>query len=93
MNPDADPMSYLMIQSLGRPAARIVRTAALLSPLLLGACAVQPVQPWEKATLALPTMTASGSIPLLSKFDQHVYVSKETVSGGTGIGGGGCGCK
>lgn len=63
----------------------------LVSTLLLGGC--QTVQPWQKATLAKPSMRAGGPVPELGKIDQHVYTSKEAVKGGTGIGGGGCGCN
>lgn len=63
----------------------------LLAGLLLAAC--QSVQPWEKSTLARETMKAGGPLPALGGIDQHVYTSKEAVRGGTGIGGGGCGCN
>lgn len=63
----------------------------LLAGLLLAAC--QSVQPWEKSTLARETMKAAGPVPALGGIDQHVYTSKEAVRGGTGIGGGGCGCN
>lgn len=64
---------------------------ALFSALLLQGC--ESVQPWQKATLANATMRAGGPVPELGKIDQHVYTSKEAVKGGTGIGGGGCGCN
>jgi len=51
------------------------------------------VQPWQKGTLAQKTMQAGGPVPELGKIDQHVYYSKEAVTGGTGVGGGGCGCN
>ena len=59
--------------------------------LILGGCA--HVEPWEKATLAQETMKPAGPVPALGKIDGHVYYSKESVRGGTGIGGGGCGCN
>ncbi|HQA35203.1 MAG TPA: DUF4266 domain-containing protein [Casimicrobium huifangae] len=34
-----------------------------------------------------------GADPLDEAFSQHVYFSKEAASGGTGVGGGGCGCN
>ncbi|OGB28982.1 MAG: hypothetical protein A3F78_00520 [Burkholderiales bacterium RIFCSPLOWO2_12_FULL_61_40] len=68
--------------------------ALLMAAGLLAGCqAIQEVQPWEKSTLAQETMKASGPIPALGSVDQHVYTSKEAVKGGTGIGGGGCGCN
>lgn len=68
--------------------------ALLMAAGLLAGCqAIQDVQPWEKSTLALETMKAGGPVPVLGSVDQHVYTSKEAVKGGTGIGGGGCGCN
>ncbi len=61
--------------------------------LVLFSTGCQHVQPWEKSTLAKETMRASGPMPELGRIDQHVYTSKEAVKGGTGIGGGGCGCN
>lgn len=75
------------------PRALRASLACLAAPALLALTGCAQVQPWEKATLAKPTMQAAGSVPLLSKFDQHIYTSKEAVKGGTGIGGGGCGCN
>ena len=76
---------------------RRARSAALLAglfvPLLLGAlggCAGGPAA-WDKSLLAKPEMTMSWN-PLATRFDQHVYDSKEGASGGYGVGGGGCGC-
>jgi hypothetical protein len=70
--------------------AVMMMTTAIAS---LSACGItQPVQPWEKGMLAKPEMTFSGD-RLESKFDEHVYTSKEAASGGAGVGGGGCGCN
>jgi len=73
-----------------------MKKAILLAlPLLAAAlgygCA--HVQPWEKSTLAKSTMKVGGPVPGLATIDQHVYFSKEAVHGGTGVGGGGCGCN
>lgn len=64
---------------------------ALLSLLALAGCAA-PVQPWEKGNLAKPEMMFD-SDPLQARFEQHIYFSKENMSGGYGVGGGGCGCN
>lgn len=64
---------------------------ALLSLLALASCAA-PVQPWEKGNLAKPEMMFD-SDPLQARFEQHIYFSKENMSGGYGVGGGGCGCN
>ena len=68
---------------------------ALLCLIALGltGCSIGPaVQPWEKETLAKPEMTFEGD-PLDSKYTEHIYSSKEAASGGSGVGGGGCGCN
>ena len=43
----------------------------------------ETVKPWQRATLADYTMRAN----------EHVFLSREEASGGTGVGGGGCGCN
>jgi hypothetical protein len=58
---------------------------------MLSSCA--NVAPWEKNTLALETMQSEGPLPGLARTDGHVYFSKEAARGGTGVGGGGCGCN
>ena len=68
---------------------------ALLLMIILGlsGCALgTAVQPWEKATLARPEMTFEGD-KLDNAFTEHIYSSKEGASGGSGVGGGGCGCN
>ena len=52
----------------------------------------QPVQPWEKGYLSKPEMTFETD-KLDTAFTEHTYFSKEASSGGTGVGGGGCGCN
>jgi hypothetical protein len=67
---------------------------ALALVVALSSCAsIKPVEPWEKSTLAKETMKPGGTVPALDKIDAHVYYSKEAVRGGTGVGGGGCGCN
>jgi hypothetical protein len=77
-----------------QPIITLARLATLAG--MLGACAgcalVSPVQPWEKGTLARPAMLLEGDA-LESRFDEHVYASREAASGGSGVGGGGCGCN
>ncbi|MDW5415630.1 DUF4266 domain-containing protein [Iodobacter sp. CM08] len=63
----------------------------ILAAAMLSACTT--VQPWEKARLAKETMKPGGPVPALAKIDSHVYTSKEAIKGGTGVGGGGCGCN
>ena len=65
---------------------------AISSIALLAGCALQPPQPWEKGNLARKEMTMDAD-PLDQAFTQHIYFSKESASGGYGVGGGGCGCN
>ena len=76
---------------------RVIRTVLRVTALALlcaiGGCAgIGNVQPWEKGTLARPEMTFGGD-KLMTRSDEHIYTSREAASGGTGIGGGGCGCN
>lgn len=61
-----------------------------LALALLAGCA--PVQPWEKGKLAKPEMTFGGD-KLEARYADHIYTSREGAAGGTGVGGGGCGCN
>jgi len=54
---------------------------------------VKDVQPWEKGTLAKDTMKNGAGNSLFSKFESHIYFSKEGSKGGGGVAGGGCGCN
>ena len=50
------------------------------------------VKPWERATLAGYTMRADRD-PLHTAMAEHIYFSRETTTGGRGVGGSGCGCN
>ncbi len=65
---------------------------AVLGIGVLGGCAMQKVQPWEKDLLAKPSMQLIDD-PLEAFADEHIYFSKEAASGGQGAAGGGCGCN
>ncbi len=58
----------------------------------LPACSSLGVEPWERDILAKPEMQGSASA-MDRAFDEHIYFSKEASSGGSGFGGGGCGCN
>ena len=62
------------------------------SCLLSGCSGLGQVAAWEKGNLSRPSMTFEDDA-LDVRFVQHVYTSKENSSGGSGIGGGGCGCN
>ena len=72
---------------LGRPMLQGWQEWALLAASLV-ACA--PVAPYERGTLAHPTMTTAD---VSTEFDGHVRGVSEGASGGLGSGGGGCGCN
>lgn len=75
-----------------------MRVLVSAAGLALAACSstgfdkLGQVQPWEKGNLAKPMMVF-GRDALDTKFEQHIYFSKENASGGYGVGGGGCGCN
>ena len=72
---------------------RLALAACACFLVLLAGCSLfKPPQPWEKGQLARPEMTMSAD-PLDERFVQHIYSSKESASGGYGVGGGGCGCN
>ncbi len=50
-------------------------------------------KPWEKENFSKDTLKDRCANSLLSKFDGHVYFSKEATKGGGGVAGGGCGCN
>jgi len=50
------------------------------------------VRPWERATLADYTMRPDRD-PLATANSEHVYFSRESATGGRGVGGSGCGCN
>jgi hypothetical protein len=82
-----------MKQKLPRPLVALL--LASLGVALLGGCASSTlvrVQPWERTTLADYTMRADRD-PLATTMAEHVYFSRESASGGRGIGGSGCGCN
>jgi hypothetical protein len=73
-----------------RPIPLLSLVTLVLSQL--SACTLEPVQPWDRDILAQKKMQLNPS-PLESYLDEHIYYSKESSRGGTGVGGGGCGCN
>lgn len=52
----------------------------------------EDVNPWEKSILGKPAMQFPQDA-MHAFADEHIYFSKEASSGGSGVGGGGCGCN
>ncbi|NOX76714.1 MAG: DUF4266 domain-containing protein [Gammaproteobacteria bacterium] len=70
---------------------KIILFSAFIS-LVLSACSLEPVQPWDRDLLAQQKMQLVAD-PLEIYLDEHTYFSKEASSGGQSVGGGGCGCN
>lgn len=65
---------------------------SFLGLFFLSGCSSFGVQPWERDILAQKKMQLDAD-HLDSFLDDHIYFSKESSSGGKGVGGGGCGCN
>lgn len=66
-----------------------------IAALLAGGCAGPQfirVQPWERGTLTDYTMRPDRD-PLHTALAEHIYFSRESATGGRGVGGSGCGCN
>lgn len=57
------------------------------------ALGIKPVKPWEKGTLAKKEMKPGGPVPEFDLFSEKVFAYKQGSVGGSGVGGGGCGCN
>jgi len=66
--------------------------AATVAVATSAGCTTLGVKPWERDILARPEMALDAN-PIDNAFDEHMYFSKESTSGGRGFGGGGCGCN
>jgi hypothetical protein len=79
---------------------KVLPRLVLFAVLLLGAsflsgCAganLVRVKPWERGNLTDYTMRPDRD-PLATAFSEHTYFSRETATGGRGVGGSGCGCN
>ena len=66
------------------------RIAALAILALCAGCAT--VQPWERGTLAKPSMAVEEP-PHQTAQKLRTYGAKEAGAAASGVGGGGCGCN
>ena len=78
--------------SMRRSTAVSALAVAVMIATLISGCTLTPPKPWEKDLLARPAMALDAD-SLDRRFTQHIYTSKENSSGGSGVGGGGCGCN
>jgi hypothetical protein len=67
---------------------------AIGAALLSGCAGMKPsyVKPWQRETLSRPGMQID-PYPMITGCDNHIYFSREASKGGSGFGGGGCGCN
>jgi len=63
----------------------------LIASSALTGCAAK-LSPWERGNLAKPQMALETN-DLDSTIMKHTFSSKESATGGYGVGGGGCGCN
>lgn len=54
---------------------------------------IEEVKPWQKGTLAQKEMKPGGAVPEFELFTNKVLAYKQGARGGSGVGGGGCGCN
>lgn len=66
--------------------------ALIVTCLVLSGCGTVRVQPWERARLASYALRADRD-PLATALSEHIYFSRESATGGRGVGGSGCGCN
>ncbi len=67
-----------------------IRTAMSLALSLAAGCTT--VKPWQRETLS-DSIMQPGRNPIAAAQLDHIYFSREAASGGTSVGGGGCGCN
>ena len=73
----------------------IIRSLVIASALAGSGCAssnLVRVKPWERATLTGYAMRPDRD-PLHTAMSEHIFFSRETATGGRGVGGSGCGCN
>lgn len=71
---------------------RWVLRTVLICILAFSATGCSIVRPWDRDLLAEKKMSLNPS-PMVRSIDDHIYFSKEGSTGGSDVGGGGCGCN
>ena len=82
-----------MILTRGRSRATlgdVLRKALVLAACLVSGCVT--VEPHQRGVLSTRLMQLTPD-PVEGKLDGHVYEYREGAIGGSGVGGGGCGCN
>jgi hypothetical protein len=72
-------------------AVRLLLMAGLITVALMGSGCVT-VQAWERGRLADPQMKFDDDASLAA-YQAHWQEAREGAAGGSGVQGGGCGCK
>ena len=77
-----------------RISPRVLIFLAAITALFSGCSSsnLTRVKPWERATLAGYSMRPDRD-PLQAAMAEHIFFSRETTTGGRGVGGSGCGCN
>jgi hypothetical protein len=77
----------------------MIRIITLSALIVLSGCGTvrnitikEDVKPWEKDVLAGQAMQFPQD-NMQAFADDHIFFSKEASTGGSGVGGGGCGCN
>ncbi len=83
----------MTIKLKGFKVRRIKLFVLLITCMSMAGCGtLSQVQAWEKGKLARQDMKFDRDL-LDAKYVDHTYFSKEAATGGTSVGGGGCGCN
>ena len=70
----------------------LLLSALCLSSGCTSSTSLVRVKPWERAALADYKMNPARD-PMATVMAEHVFFSRETATGGRGVGGSGCGCN
>ena len=76
---------------MNRLTTTFVRLTIVLA-LCAAALGCATIHPWDRDLLAEKKMSLNPNA-MVRSIDDHIYFSKEGSTGGTDVGGGGCGCN
>ena len=72
---------------------KIILLSLSVGMIFLFTGCIKKVEPWEKGILGSENMQNNSGNSLASGYQEHIYYSKESSKGGSGVSGGGCGCN